>query len=377
MERFSLRRAVERLRNGLFDSVAVNRLTVESARLESVFSNGLKTIEKGESEHLCISGAYGQGKSHTLTYLNQLALAQGFATTLVQLDVREVPFHQFSTVYQSMIENLALPDGKKLTNAWKNWANKESLDHLDAMPHRFRMILLAMLAKNKQLTPKERSLKKYQDYRPREYGSWLEKALKGSDIPAPRLKSVFKYRDVEGYREQSLICRGNDPYFHMVQSLGVLLKAMGYKGLWLFFDEAESIAQGRLNQRVKSYHLLDQFFQAKGFVFPVFAFTDDFFDKVNQESYDDERETFVKNYAKAWQDLTILRLQNFSSCEWGLLLENLMTLYSEAYQLNLSLHVKESLQTVLDKLEAHETRFKLKALVNKLDIDTQHILLDR
>jgi P-loop Domain of unknown function (DUF2791) len=376
MDRFSLRRAVERLRDGLFDPVAVNRLTVEEDRIKNVFSKGLKALERGKSDHLCICGSYGQGKSHTLTYLNQLALSQGYATSVVQLDIREIPFHQFSAVYQSMMERLSLPDGKKFTNAWKNWAEKESLGFLDAMPHRFRMVLTAMLCKNKRLSPEESSMRKHRDYRPREYGYWLENALMGYNIPAARLKSVFKYREVEGYREQSLICRGNDPYVQMVQSLGNVVKEMGYKGLLLFFDEAESIAQGRLGHRAKSYHLLDQFFQSKGSVFPVFAFTDDFFDKANHEPYEDEREIFPKNYAEAWRNLNIVRLQDFSSQGWESLVDRLMQLYSQAYQIDIPLQVKKSLQSLLDRLEVQETRFKLKALVNKLDIETQQALLD-
>ncbi len=376
MDRFSLRRAVERLRGGLFDPVAVNRLTVEKDRVENIFSKGLKALEKGSSDPLCICGSYGQGKSHTLTYLNQLALSQGYATSVIQLDSREVPFHQFSTVYQSIMERLSLPDGSKYPNAWKNWADKDCLEILAKIPHRFKMILTAMLSKNKKLTPKESSMKKHQAYRPKEYGDLLDKALMGYDIPASQLKSICKYREVEGYKEHSLACRGNDPYFQMVQSLGKILKEMGYKGLLLFFDEAESITQGRLGHRVKSYHLLDQFFQTKGSVFPVFAFTDDFFDKVNHELYDDAKETFPKNYAKAWQNLNILRLSDFSSHGWDSLLDRLMQLYSEAYQISLPLQVKPSLHSLITKLEAQETRFKLKALVNKLDTETQQALLD-
>lgn len=357
---FTLRRAVERLRDGLFDSVAVDRLTVEKDRIETVFSKGLKAVEKGKSDPLCICGSYGQGKSHTLTHLNQLALAQGYATSVVQLDLREVPFHQFSTVYQSIMERLSLPDGKKFTNAWKSWADKDSLEFLEGMPHRFRMTLTAMLCKNKELTSKE-------------HGYWLDRALMGNNIPAAHLKRVCKLRDVEGYREQSLTCRKNDPYFQMVQSLGKVLKEMGYKGLLLFFDEAESIAQGRLGHRLKSYHLLDQFFQTKSSVFSIFAFTDDFFDKANHEPYDDKKEIFPKNYAEAWRDLNIFRLSDFSSRGWDSLIDSLMQLYSQAYQIDLPHHVKSSLQSLLGKLEVQETRFKLKALVNKLDIETQQI----
>lgn len=376
MDGFSLRRAIERLRDGLFDSVAVNCLTVEKERIENVFYKGLLDIDKGESEPLCICGSYGQGKSHTLSYLNQLALSRGYATSAVQLDAREIPFHQFSTVYQLLMERLSLPDNKKFTHTWKNFAHKDSLEILGSMPHRFRIILKALLCKNKSLSLEECSLKKHQSYRPKEYSYWLERALMGYDLSLSNLKSACKYRSVDGYQEQSLICRGNDPYFLMVQSLGNLLKEMGYKGLVLFFDEAESIAQGRLGQREKSYHLLDQFFQTKGSVFPLFAFTDDFFDKVHHDSYDNPKNAFPKNYAESWRNLSILRLQDFSSHEWESLLDRLIQLYSQAYQIPPPLHLKSHLQSLLAKLEVQETRCKLKALVNRLDIETQHILLN-
>jgi hypothetical protein len=162
----------------------------------------------------------------------------------------------------------------------------------------------------------------------------------------------------------------------MVQSLGRVLNKMGYNGLLLFFDEAESIVQARLSQRVKSYRLLDQFFQTKCFVFPIFAFTDDFFNKVTSELYDDERATFPKNYAALWQDLTVLRLKDFSSQQWDSLLDRLMQLYSQAYQIEILPQVKQGLHSLLIQFEAQETRFKLKALVHKLDIETQHALLD-
>lgn len=373
---FSLRRAVERLRDGLFDQEALTHLTVEKDQIENIFLKCLQAIEKGNSEHLCICGSYGQGKSHTLSYLNQLALSQGYATSIVQLDVRENPFHQFSFVYKSIMERLSLPNGKKFITAWKKWPDKGSLELLHTMPHRFKMILTAMLCKYRQLTQQESSLKKHRDYQPKEYGDWLDRALMGYDIPAAHLKSICKYRQVEGYREKSLICRDNDSYFQMVQSLGGLLKEMGYKGLLLFFDEAESIGQVRLGYRVKSYHLLHQFFQTKSFVFPILAFTDDFFDKVNHESYEGDQAIFPENYAKAWQDLNIVRLQDFSSHGWESLLERLMQLYSQAYQVDLLPQVKPNLLSLLNKLEAQETRYKLKALVNKLDIETQHTLLN-
>lgn len=374
-DRFSLRRAIERLRDGLFDPIAVDRLTVDKERVDAPFVKGLDALERGASSHLCICGSYGQGKSHTLAYLKRQALSQGFATSTVQLDLREVPFHQFSIVYQSIMQRLCLPDGQQFVAAWKDWADKDRLALLDGMPHRFKMALTAMLSKNKRIAAQEEISKQPEAYPPKEYGDWLEKVLMGHDIPLSHLKSICRYREVAGYREDSLLCRGNDSYFQMVQSLAKVLKEMGYKGLLLFFDEAEAITQGRVSQRAKSYPLLDQFFRTKGSLFPIFAFTNDFFDQVRSELYDNGKETFVKNYAEEWQDLNILHLQDFSSHSWDSLLDRLMQLYSHAYQIDITAQIKPYLQLTLAKVEAQETRFKLKALVHKLDVETQHLLL--
>jgi hypothetical protein len=374
MDRLSLRRAVERLRDGIFDPVAANCLTMGKDQIENIFYKNL--IRKQKSNYLCICGSYGQGKSHTLAYLNQLALNQGYATSVVQLDIREVPFNQFSTVYRSILQKLLLPDGKTFINAWKNYNNKDCLKNLDYMPHRFKMALAAMLQKTKQLTSKEHSLKINKTFNPKEYNYWLDQVFMGHDLPVNYLKNICKNREVENYQKYSLKCRGNDLYFQMIQSLGIILKQIGYKGLLLFFDEAESIAQLRLTYRAKSYHLLDQFFKSKDSIFSVFAFTDDFFDKVKNEPYHDKKDIFPVNYAQHWHNLNILRLHDFSSDEYKSLLDRLIQLYSQAYQIEISLQIKSNLQSFFDKLEMQDIRFMLKSLVNKLDIVTQQILLD-
>jgi hypothetical protein len=346
MSIFVLRRAIERLRDGLFDSVAIERLTVEEEGIKQRFCKGLDSLEKGKGEPLCICGSYGQGKSHTLTYLHRHALSLGYATSFVQLDLREIPFHLFSVVYRSLMEKLLLPEGESFAAAWKRWGSEHSYEILDGMPQRFRLILTAMLGT-------ERSY-------------WLEKALMGRNMRLTYLKKMLKSC------KKSLTCRGNLPYVQMVQVLGRVLKEMGYKGLVLFFDEAESIAQGRLKSRARSYEILDQFVQNRGFLYPIFAFTDDFFDQVKRELYDDEKCPFPKNYAEAWSDLNIVRLQELSSVGWETLQNRLIQLYAEGYRIDLSGQMAE-IKKRLQNLPAQETRFRLKALVNQLDVETQFL----
>ncbi len=357
---FPMRQAIERLRAGLFDPVAVDRLTMEDEPVIRNFSKGLKALENGQSDHLCICGSYGQGKSHHLNYLHRQALSQGYAVSLVQLDIREVPFHQFSVVYQSLMKNLSFPAGGSFIEACK----KCSLELFEGIPHRFRMILQAMVSKNK-IPGKRRGVK------PKDFDHWLEEALVGRDLPIAQLKHILKGREVEGYREQPLTVRGNTPYVQMVQSLGKLLNAMGYRGLVLLFDEAESIVQGRLSSRVKSYEILSQFFEHRGFVYPVFAFTETFFDKVACEEYRGEPPQFPQNYSDAWKDLQIIRLQDSSLARWEALQDRLINLYEEAYQIDIAakkVEIKQQMRNLLEKLKNQETRFKLKALIHQLDI---------
>lgn len=48
---FLLRRAIERLRDGLFDSIAVSHLTMEEEDVVKRFFKGLKALEKGQANH--------------------------------------------------------------------------------------------------------------------------------------------------------------------------------------------------------------------------------------------------------------------------------------------------------------------------------------
>lgn len=366
MGTFLARRAIERLRAGLSDPIAIDRLTMEEAFVIQAFSEGLKALEKGQSGHLCICGSYGQGKSHSLNYLLRQALSQGYATSLLQLDVREVPFHQFSVVYQSLMKNLSLPTGESFAASWKKCPLYQ--EQLDDMPHRFRMILQAMIPKNIS-SLKRKKVKG--SLEAKDFDHWLEKALMGHDLPIAQLKQILRVREIQEYLKQPLTVRGNIPYVQMIHSLGKLLCAMGYKGLVLFFDEAESIAQGRLNSRRKSYEILSRFFQHSGFVYPVFAFTEAFFDRVRCEDYGNEVSQFSQNYAEIWKNLQIIRLQDSSLTRWEALQDRLINLYAEAYQIDIAAklpEIKQHMKDLLEKLKMQETRFKLKALIHQLDI---------
>jgi len=393
---FHLRRAVERLREGLFDPVAVRLLTAHEDRLNETVDRGFRAIDQEKAPHLCICGAYGQGKSHSLTYIQDRVLREGFVTSMVNLDPREVPFHDFRQVYRALMANLRFPDTEtSLIAQWRAWADGQMGEGLKnkaadllpkEMPHLFRSVLVGIAQKTVSLSERKRRFKKYANYRPREFPYLLSRALVGDLVPVYRLRHALKYRQVAFYREASLTCRGPEPYLQMVRGLAQLFRKMGYRGWVLLFDEGESIAQVRITSRSRSYRMLDQMLCPETSVrslYPVFAFTDDFFQQVEEEEYDRVRVRgdleipyFEKNYADAWKNLTLYRLQDLSQGEWNDLAEKLMHLHARAYRWGPpEAQVRREMAERLSDMQGQETRYKLKALVDQLDLAHQEQVL--
>jgi len=387
---FTLRRAVERLREGLFDPLAVRLLTAHEDQLKQAVEEGFRAVEAGQSPHLCICGAYGQGKSHSLTYIQAYARKANFVTSFINLDPREIPFHRFHEVYRALMAGLRFPDTEDaFAKTWRAWAQGQlrgdDLQHGAAdlipeeMPHLFRSVLAAIAQPTVSLTERQRGTKKHARYRPREFPSLLSRALTGEVVPAYRLRHALKYRQVAFYRDASLVCRGDAPYLQMIRSLAGLFRQMGYRGWVLLFDEGEAVAQVPVSSRRKSYHLLHHLLYpdtpARG-LYPIFGFTDDFFQQVEDEAYDRMQQQgdaeipyFERNYGEAWRNVTRYQLQDFSQKEWGALSEMLILLHAFAYRwAPPEKQARLALQTRLSEQPALETRYKLKALVDELDL---------
>lgn len=377
MTSFLARQAIERIRSGLVDSVAVDRLTIEDPSLLKQFSHGLRKLDRGDPTYLCICGSYGQGKSHTLGYLQKCAKAEGYASSIVQLDFRELPFHQFHLVFQSILRNLLMPTGDTLFHAWKKYASqtdKESFSSLlETIPEQLRALLHEPFFALTAGGLKHRRIKLYSD---RSQNVNLEEAK----VPRSS-KSHFQTSRSITTPTFGITDRKNSTYLQMVYGLGTVLHAMGLRGLVLLFDEAESIVQLRLKGRLKSYEILNHFFEdfispmeemhrASRRVYPLFAFTETFFDKVRSEKYHSEPSPFPQNYGEKWSQISSVRLQDDHAC-WDEMQNRLIALYEKAYQIDLSVShqdIKRRLQSIVDTMETQEMRYKIKAFIHQLDI---------
>lgn len=274
-----------------------------------------------------------------------------------------------------------LPDGRALIEAWQQSDRKETVAGIDRMPDRFKAILQAMLLCSRPPTQK-RQAGKSPLLRPKERKSVLERALMGQEVTLSLLKKALQSCGIVGYEGKKISCKGNAPYVQMVEELSCLLQAMGYKGLVLFFDEAESIVQGRISTRLKSYAVLQQLFTSQAPLYSVFAFTESFFERLRAEDYANPNLGFPRNYAEEWaeewKELHLVHLRDLSSREWEVLQDRLIQLYADAYQMDVSAEaaeIKKKQRRWLEECRALETRLKLKALVRQLDMDTQDYFL--
>ncbi len=388
---FAVRRALERLREGLYDALAVRLLTANHHELDDRVDADLKRLDAGQPAHLCVSGPYGQGKSHTLTYLRERALEQGYVVSAVNLDPREAPMHQFRQVYRALLDHMTFPAGAApmdFAAVWQAWAetvvpstsdepSEAASDRSEtlaaslpeAMPHPFKATLVALAQTTLHVPPGKRKLRQYRDYRPTAFPATLHRVLMGETVPVASLRPALKYRQVSFYRQASLTLRGEEPFFLMIETVAQLLRQMGYKGWILLFDEAEAIMQVRSNLRARAYRHLDGFLSPSltpSAVYPVFAFTPDFFQKVREEDY--ELPYFDEDYASAWRDLSVYQLRGLSRAAWEKLCGTLMALHAEAY--HWSADEDELLPLLHNRLNAlplQDTRVTLKGLIDELD----------
>lgn len=392
---FHLRRAVERLREGLFDPIAVRLLTARESRLNQTIDRDFQKLDQNQAPHLCICGAYGQGKSHSLNYIQDRSLRENFVTSLINLDPREIPFHDMRRVYHALVASMRFPDtDASLAVRWRAFVDSLPPENFEdqvapllqrEMPHVFRSVLTAMAQKTVSLSERQRGTKKHASYRPREFPYLLSRALVGDVVPVYRLRHALKYRQVDFYKDKSLTCKGAEPYLQMIRGLGQLFQMMGYRGWVLLFDEGESIAQVRVTSRSRSYQNLDQMLfpeVASSSVYPIFAFTDDFFQKVDEEEYDrvrirneEELPYFEKDYARAWTGLNRYLLHDLSPNEWQMLIEKLMHLHASAYQWQPDADVQREMTRRLSHMQGQETRYRLKGLVDELDLAHQAQIL--
>jgi len=330
---FEARRVIEALRSGV-SSRAVGQY-FSSARqglLRQVQKKLDDVCEKRISDGLVITGKYGEGKTHLLNTVFNMAHAQNMVVSFVSLS-KETPFSNLHLVYQKLLSNTYLP--KRLQAGFTDALMNTTLNS----PLSTEM--QAFTAKQLEVDKLFYLLRAYFATDDMDEKFMLQADLEGDFIANAKLKQIYKriFSEKIVYNKSFTKTKHMGSYFSMVSRLFL---EMGYGGWVILFDEAELIGRLGKKARLKAYKNMADFLFPKSereAVCTVFALTSSFvedviegkheFDSLEAAALDPSEHSAIK---KVLQTLMAAeQLQPLNKQEIQSVMVALLDFYSRAY----------------------------------------------
>lgn len=284
-DQLDCRRAIEALRNGVPNRVAVRILGSTQPLAEQEFQSRVGIHDDGDSGGFLISGDFGTGKSHLLEHFGNLALERNFICSRIAVS-KETPFYDLGKMFRAAADSGVLPDGRvgamvdEIGNRLAGPKDQRYADFFrwaDSNESGLHRILPATLMVHERLPDQEvlnairwfwagdkigvsvvkRGLREIG-----QQGAYQFRAPKLRDLPPQRLRFVLE-----------------------------LIKTVGYRGWVVLIDELELIGSYSLLQRARSYAELARWMGAAddasypGLVV-VAAITEDFVEAILEQKGD-------------------------------------------------------------------------------------------
>ena len=201
-------------------------------------------IKDGGSTFKMVVGAYGEGKTHFLYSIRELAWKYNYMVSYITLNVEHTPFHKLELVYQEIVKNLILPPlfeerfkgyEKGIGTLIKGWYAKKYEEFSSKFQDRGEVI--------EEL---ERYINELDSYESISFRNAVKYAflslinddtnfdlliqwLEGEGPPKTFLKEFKVFEKVD-----------KSTAFRMIRSLIQWIKDLGYSGMVVLMDEAES-----------------------------------------------------------------------------------------------------------------------------------------
>jgi len=239
---------ISSLRYGVAPDKGILKFSVGREEILNLIKQDLRYVQNGKSKLRFFNGCYGSGKTHTLYLLRELAFKNNFASSFITLTTRECPMSDLGTVYSHIVKSLrtdSCRDIPALEMIIQNWCDK--ILKLGTDNPKIVLQKLRKLSPDFQnvLTTYVESYKK---------DSWKMKDLAVRWIQGD-LKSARDSRTVGAF---SYAC--DSTALEMLQNLVLMLKVIGFNGMVILLDEAESIPSiSRFSQIQNAYDNLGRF----------------------------------------------------------------------------------------------------------------------
>lgn len=305
---------INSLRRGIPSPDGTSYYSVGQEELISEVKSDLSKIGEGKSIVRFLNADIGEGKTHTLYRLREIAYQHDFAVSIVTLSQNSCPLYDFMTVYHDIMWGLRTSDQRSrpaLTNIFDRWV--DDIRRLDVskiydivqnqLPPTIRDFMAAYVDASNLIRPNE--IKRQQ----------IIKFLGGEKISKRDLRIIGINSSIDSYNALKIL-----------SEVSIAIRFIGFKGICIFFDEAESIHSfARSTDKDKAYSNLQQIIKQSQ-MFPhcyfLYATTPSFLN-----SYDNGwiRQLYTKPF------LTLENLDVGKRQEIG---EKIIDLYSFAYEWN-------------------------------------------
>jgi len=271
-------RAVESLRTGVPNTMAVSLLGCDQPKITKNFESLLHDVSGGTTvvgEHagMLIKGGFGSGKSHTLAFLSDIALRSGYVTSRISIN-KETPLSDPDKLFRVLSDSAVLPDragiglfeaGQRLVADSKAYRDLENwTNNRDGLDGRFAACLKLFRLARRDYEARDQIIRFWSGDQVGVH--WLRGRLKEVGAPVTGILRTAILRELGRQR---------------AQFASRLLRTVGYRGWVWLVDEVELIGSYSLLQRMRSYSEIGRMMKQNSDldcpgVLSVLAITDDF-----------------------------------------------------------------------------------------------------
>lgn len=366
---FEAQRVIEALRSGVSSRAVGHYFSSARPELMRQLSRELdRVMENGDSSGMVITGRYGEGKTHLLNTVVNLAHNNNMVVSLLSLS-KETPFDKLYLVYQKMVSNTYLPG--RLQPGFEQLLQDLTPNSQAAQD------ILSFTSKHLETDKLFFVFRSYLHVDDPDDKYLLLADLEGDFISTSRLRQVYKriFGQAARFATPFTKSRHSTDYFAM---LSHLFKLLGFNGWVILFDEGELVGRLGKKARLKAYSNMASFLFPEQYshlesTFSIFALTASFIEDVieGRHEYENLNSVYVERserepVEKVLNSIkTAAQLQALSPAEIKVVLEQLRDFHAQAYDWPANLDIEQVLKAT--ETRGYLLRTRIRAAVELLD----------
>ncbi len=359
------RRLIEVLRSGVPSRQASAYFTNARVKLRHEIERTLDQMgENGQSSCKIITGKYGEGKTHLLNTVFNMASERNMVVSMIPLS-KEIPFNKLDEIYASIMRNTYLPDRAQpgfMHELHSQFKNSEFVSRLV-------MFTSTELERNRLMY----LVKTYAGAKNEDDIYRIQADFQGAFLLQSEVKKLYKgvYKETARFNEPWKKTEHIMDYFYF---MSYVFECLGYHGWVILFDEAELTGRLGIKSRMKAYGNMDQFVDPSSrfrSVYTMMAFTSSYTEDVIEKKHDyeylDVNEPANKANIKYVLDQIIAapQLAELTRSEIKDILLNIIDLHKAAYNWDPGIASDEVICTALNA--GYLLRTKIRTAIELLD----------